>query len=216
MKTLILLTLSLIGLSACAETKETQIRSIGILKNVKPTSMPQSEAAPKTRAASQPAAALPSGPSSPEGVACDLALAFIKNDYALFKSTCIKPLGKGSGATQYREFLDHMHQQFAHVATLESIPQQAPAKINKVFKARLLSLSGPSSYAYSFFNFHALRFVDVLTENGLGEQFNCRTLVLMDSSNNWHVLPYPPAYPLLSDGLNEESASTDLIYSRKD
>jgi hypothetical protein len=48
------------------------------------------EAKPKIKVAAD---GFPAGHDTPEGVACDLARAFIKHDMVLFTNTCIQPFG---------------------------------------------------------------------------------------------------------------------------
>ena len=54
----------------------------------------------------------PAGHNTPEGVACDLARAFIKHDMVLFTNTCIQPFGASETfGTNYQTFLklDFIH-----------------------------------------------------------------------------------------------------------
>ena len=51
------------------------------------------EAKPKPKIKVAAADGFPAGHDTPEGVACDLARAFIKHDAALFTNTCIRPFG---------------------------------------------------------------------------------------------------------------------------
>jgi hypothetical protein len=77
-----------------------------------------------------------------------------------------------------------------------------------VFASRPLSRSGPASYGYAVFDFQDVRFVGVGVFLHDGGRALNRTLVIKDRSGKWYVHPLPGSSPLLSFGLNEESAST--------
>jgi hypothetical protein len=149
----------------------------------------------------------PSGHAIPEGVACDLARAFIKHDSNLFANTCIRSCGNGKSQEDYAAFLK---------STIESIKQEAaktepssggPKSIGKVFAARHLTMDGPASYGYSVFNFQDVMFVDVGVFLQNGSHVLNRTLVIKDSDGKWYVHPLPNVSPLLSAGLNDEVPS---------
>jgi hypothetical protein len=150
----------------------------------------------------------PTGHDTPEGVACDLARAFITRDVNLFEETCIKPFTGGKSYEEYSAFLQR---------TVESIKQEAartvpspggPRVIGKVFAARHLTQGGPTSYGYAAFDFREVMFVDVGVFLQNGRQYLNRTLVIKDRAGKWHVHPYPSSSPMLCMGLNEESQST--------
>lgn len=150
----------------------------------------------------------PAGHASPEGVACDLARAFIKRDVALFKSTCIKPFGGGVNRANYEKFLAQMVQQMSAESKRKTPSPGGPKTIDKVFAVRHLSLSGPASYGYAAFNFRDVAFVDVRVVLQSGQRAMNRTFVIQDKTGAWYVHPAPDTSSLLSQGLNEESAST--------
>jgi hypothetical protein len=52
-------------------------------------------------------------------------------------------------------------------------------------------------------------FVDVGVFLHNGQTELNRTLVIKDRDGNWYVHPVPDLDPLLSDGLNQEAASTE-------
>jgi hypothetical protein len=83
-----------------------------------------------------------------------------------------------------------------------------PKAIGKVFAARHLRLDGPSSYGYAAFGFEDVAFVDVGMYLYDGHRALTRTLVIKDRDGKWYTHPAPSVSPLLSMGLNEESAST--------
>jgi hypothetical protein len=154
---------------------------------------------------------LPSGHGSPEGVACDLARAFIQHNVALFKSTCIKPFGGGKGNQEYVKFLQQMAQSMVADAKKATPSPSGPKTIGIVFAARHLSKDGPASYGYAVFGFKEVEFVDVGTFLQSGQRSMTRTLVIQTADGNWYVYPLPSASPLLSAGLNEETNSTKEI-----
>lgn len=151
----------------------------------------------------------PTGHSTPEGVACDLARSFINRDAELFLNTCIPKFGGGVNATKYEDFLAGTSSSIRAESKKENPSQAGPAKIVKLFVARHLSKNGPASYGYAVHNFHEVMFVDIDVELVNGDTFSNRTLVLKTPNDNWYVHPHPSAHPLLSDGLNDESKSMD-------
>jgi len=160
----------------------------------------------------------PSGSDTPEGVACDLARAFIHHDPALFLGACIKPYGGAETRKTYEEFLDGVVAQMKEEAGKSAPSPGAPKSIGKCFGARHLSKNGPASYGYATFGFQDIMFVDVGVYLHSGKTQLCRTLVIKDKQGKWIVHPRPDLSPLLSMGLNDEAQSekdfTD-VYSTK-
>jgi hypothetical protein len=150
---------------------------------------------------------LPSGHDTPEGAACDLARSFINRNDKLFSSTSIRVYGGGKGREAYEKFLQKTVQSIKAEAEKKEPSPYGPKSIGKVFAARHLSKSGPVSYGYAAFGFEDIMFVDIGVYLYNGERAMNRTLVIKDSDGKWYVDPDPSASPLLSDGLNEESAS---------
>ena len=151
----------------------------------------------------------PSGHSSPEGAACDLARAFIDCNSELFLETCIPKFGGGENATKYEMFLDKTSVSIeAESKKQNATAKSGPAKITRLYAARHLTKNGPASYGYATHNFHDVMFVDVVVELHSGESFPNRTLVLKTADGKWYVHPSPITHSLLSDGLNDESEST--------
>ena len=64
---------------------------------------------------------------------------------ALFKNTCIKPIGSGDSAKEYGAFLKQMESSFASEAKKKMPSPGGPKAIVKVFAARSLSKNGPTS-----------------------------------------------------------------------
>jgi hypothetical protein len=151
---------------------------------------------------------LPSGHATPEGVACDLARAFIQHNVALFKSTCIMPFGGGTGEKQYAAFVHQMAQSMAADAKKATPSPVGPKTIGIVFAARHLTSSGPASYGYAVYSFKDVRFVDVGVFLRDGSPTMNRTMVIQAADGKWYVDPLPSVEPLLSAGLNQERNST--------
>jgi hypothetical protein len=154
---------------------------------------------------------LPSGHGSPEGVACDLARAFIQHNVTLFKSTCIPPFGGGAGKKQYTAFLQQTAQSMVADAKKATPSPAGPKSIGIVFAARHLSQNGPASYGYAAYNFKEVEFVDVGVFLQNGNRAINRTMVIQTADGKWYVYPLPSADPLLSSGLNQEANSTKEI-----
>lgn len=150
----------------------------------------------------------PGGTSTPEGVACDLARAFINRDAVLFTNICLPPIGGGEARTNYQEFLTETVASMKAEAAKKEPSPGGPKKINKVYAARQLSRNGPASFGYAVFNFHEVMFVDFVVDLQNGKQYLNRTLVVKSAMGRWYVHPAPLLYTLLSMGLNEEADST--------
>jgi hypothetical protein len=149
----------------------------------------------------------PAGHDSPEGVACDLARAFIKQDAVLFTNTCVRPFGGGQARTNYQAFLESAVDGMKEESAKKQPFSGGPKAISKVYAARHLSRNGPASSGYALFNFHDVMFVDVEALLRNGKRARNRTLVVKTSDGKWFVHPVPALHSLLSAGLNEESES---------
>lgn len=152
------------------------------------------------------AKSLPSGTSSAEGVACDLARSFINRDPKLFRA-CVVP-ADDPGDKEYRKFLEAVVKGMAAEKAKTSPSPGGPKVIKKLYKARNLSKNGPSSYAYAVMDYVDLKFVDIKVELHNGQTSITRTLLLKGSSGRWYAHPRPDLVPMLSTGLNQESPST--------
>jgi len=175
----------------------------------------QTSAKPKLRVAPD---GLPSGHDSPEGVACDLARAFISRDDKLFSSTSIRPFGDGAARKDYEKFLEQTVESIKAEAAKKEPSPQGPKSIGKVFAARHFGKTGPISHGYAAFGFEDIMFVDIGVYLRNGERAMNRTMVIKDRDGKWYVHPAPSASPLLSEGLNEEDNSvldiTDVLSTR--
>lgn len=150
----------------------------------------------------------PSGQLTPEGVACEMARAFINADEKLWR-TINNPKLVGR-KLELKVFVDTMAGQMNEMAALDFEKRPGAKKITQVYKARHLSKNGPSSYGWATFNFNDVMFVDVITELANGQLSETRTLVVQDEDEKWYVLPRPDLYPILSMGLNKEASSTEI------
>jgi len=150
----------------------------------------------------------PTGHETPEGVACDLARAFIRRDTNLFEDTCIKPFSSGQSCEEYTRFLQQTVESMRKQAERTEPSPGGPKAIGKVFASRHLSRGGAASYGYAVFDFQEVRFVDVGVVLHNGKRYLNRTLVIKDNTGKWYVHPLPSSSPLLAFGLNEEGASS--------
>jgi hypothetical protein len=85
----------------------------------------------------------PTGQTTPEGAAADLARAFIARDDALFRRTCIRPYGPEG----YPRFLEGVVASMKQEAAGRRPSPGGPKLLQKVFAARRLGRGGPASYA---------------------------------------------------------------------
>jgi hypothetical protein len=156
----------------------------------------------------------PTGHSTPEGVACDLARAFIKRDTKLFLDTCYKP-DNSKADKEYKAFLDSKVADIRAEAKRKKPSPSGPKEIGVVFAVRHLSTDGPASYAYAGPGWYDLAFVDVGIVHLDGRRTITRTMVLMDSKNRWFVHPAPTLDPFYAV-VNDESNSTVTIWDTYD
>jgi hypothetical protein len=145
----------------------------------------------------------PSGSSTPEGAACDLARAFVRRNGTLFVKVCIPPFGTPESKQAYQDFLDKVT---GDMAKGES-PGGGPKKLAKCFAARHLSKEGPASYGSANFGFQDVMFVDVGVFLEDNRPQLCRTLVIKTKDGKWVAYPRPDLIPLLSTGLSQEGPS---------
>ena len=152
----------------------------------------------------------PTGQSTPEGAASDLARAFMKRDASWFKSITIQLHGAGQARVEYTDYLRGVSDHLEHQKGSPS-PDE-PKKIAKVFAARHLSKNGPASFGYASFGFQDLMFVDLEVVMQDGSKLQRRTMVIKDRDGKWYAHPVPDVSPLLSDGLYDESASVQIFH----
>jgi hypothetical protein len=160
----------------------------------------------------------PTGQDTPEGAASDLARAFIRQDEALFKGVCIRSYGAGQSRAEYIKYMAGVIADFKQKKGKGVSSPDTTTKIARVFAARHLSKNGPASYGYASFDFDDVMFVDVEVLLGNGKQLLRRTMAIKDRDGKWYVHPVPDVSPLLSSGLNDETASVQLfsdVYSNE-
>lgn len=153
----------------------------------------------------------PAGHDSPEGVAGDLARAFIHRDFALFQSSSIKPFGGGESKAEYEKFMEDVKAGMRAEAAKPEPSPGGPKSISKVYAARHLSMNGPASAGYAMFNFHDIMFVDVVATLHNGKETLIRTMVIKSAQGQWFAHPAPHTVALLSMGLNDEKPSESLF-----
>jgi hypothetical protein len=153
----------------------------------------------------------PAGHDSPEGVAADLARAFIKRDFALFESSAIKPFGGGDSRKNYEKFIASVKDGMKAEAERKEPSPGGPKSIAKIYAARHLSLNGPASAGYAMFDFHDIMFVDVVASLHNGKETLIRTMVVKTAKGQWFAHPAPHTSELLSVGLNDEKPSEKLF-----
>ena len=149
----------------------------------------------------------PTGTDTPEGAACDLARAFIRNDAALFLAACLEPCGSPEERTAYHKFLEGVVVQMKSDAGSSPVSPQSPQSIIKCFAARHLSNAGAAVYGAAAFGFQDVMFVDVSARLQNGSPQLCRTLVVRNKQGRWLVDPLPDLLPPLSAGLDDEPPS---------
>ncbi|MBX9737518.1 MAG: hypothetical protein K2X32_11385 [Phycisphaerales bacterium] len=167
-----------------------------------------------TSAAAAPGAAIeviapdgyPTGNTTAEGVACDLARSFIHADADLFIATCLDR----KYSEEHAKFLDAMAGAMRDVKAGRQSNAGGPTSIARVWKARNLSRNGPASAGFTFFNFSEVKFVDVGSPLTDGTRYVNRTLVVQLSDGTWRVIPDPENFGVLAQGLNSESDSTEV------
>ncbi len=205
---LVIATLSAVGISGCEGSKERDLAQASL----EPAAPAGSTAAPDSAglapAADLAADGFPQGQTTPEGVACDMARAFINRDAALWRQTCY-PASANNG--EYAAFLNEIAGQMEKLSALP--PEQAqeaggPKQIGTVYAARNLSRNGPASYGYAVMQLTGVKFVDVVAPTWEGTDFLARTLVVQrERDGKWYAIPRPDLFPMLAEGLNEEADS---------
>jgi hypothetical protein len=148
----------------------------------------------------------PTGQETPEGVAADLARAFINRDYVLFEKICVPLYGGKEVREGYAQFCAGIKKSMREEAKKKEPSPGGPKMIVKVFAARRFSKNGPTSYGCTVLGFEDVQFVDVLVFLVSGQGSLNRTLVVK-KGGKWFVHPLPSISPLLCAGLNEEEES---------
>jgi hypothetical protein len=155
------------------------------------------------------AADLPTGRATPEGVACDALMAYINRDSKAWLATLVRPAYGDKGNSEYADFKKQMAE---GADKAKADPNFKAPRLTKCFKARQFSMNGPGSAAYAVGSFTGNMFVDMMIEIEPGKSQRLRYHVLKDKDDQWYFEPRPDLCPLFSVGLNEESASTEILY----
>ncbi len=167
---------------------------------------------PSARPRLKPAAdGFPAGHATPEGVACDLARAFIADDAALFTTTCLPAYGEASLQDTYKDFLHGVIESlFENPAPSSSTPLPTdPKSIAKVFAARHLTPPpARPSMARVAFDFQDVMFVDVDAQLTNGEHATQPHAGHPRQRRPMVRGPRAGSLPAAGDGLDDESAST--------
>lgn len=151
--------------------------------------------------------AWPSGQMSPEGAACDLARSFAQRDASMFRRLSFSH-ARASG--EYVQMIKTIADAIESDKRSGTVRSDSPVRIEKCFKARSLSASGPASYGYAALGLADVKFVDVVVKLRSGSSVNARTLVVQTADKKWYVVPVADAIPLLSVGLDKETPSVEV------
>ncbi len=155
------------------------------------------------------AAELPTGQDTPEGVACDAVVAYCNRDAKAWLATLVRPIYGVKGNEEYEEFKKQMADG-PYKATEDKSYQ--PPRIVRCYKARQLNLNRSDSFAIAIPTFKGNMFVDVLVLTAAKKFQLMRYHVIKEQDDKWYFEPRPDLCPLFSNGLNEESKSTDILW----
>lgn len=156
------------------------------------------------------AANLPAGQGTAEGVACDAVMAYINRDAKAWLATLVRPIYGVEGNKTYEAFKKEMAEG-PYKATDDK--NYKPSRIVRCYKARQLNLSRSNSFAIAIPMFKGNMFVDVLVFTADQKFQLMRYHVLkFEGDEKWYFEPRPDMCPLFSNGLNEESKSTDILW----
>ncbi len=151
----------------------------------------------------------PTGDSTAEGVASDMAKAFINANEQLWRSIVLDLNNQ-----EYQMFIEQIADQMIEQSKLPVQQRSGPKKIEAVFKMGKLSKNGPNSYAYAVKQLNEIGFVDVGVSDQNGKKSINRTFVAKKGTR-WFVLPRPDLFPLLTMGLNNENRTKEFVYLKK-
>ncbi len=157
------------------------------------------------------AADLPTGKATPEGVACDALMAYIRCDSKAWLATLVRPI-YGKDDAEFAKFKKQMADGADQMKTNASFK---PPRLVKCHKARQFSMNGPGSAAYAMELFTGNMFVDLVIETAPGKTQPLRYHVMKDKDGQWYFEPRPDLCPLFSMGLNKEAASTEVLWEEK-
>ena len=156
----------------------------------------------------------PTGQSTPEGAACDLARAFINRDAKLLRRVTIPAHEGHAQEKDYKALINSIAASMAAEAKKRTPSPLGPKTITECYASRHLTANGPASYAFAVLDFRDVKFVDVKVRLVNGRTAMNRTLVIKAANGKWYVHPAPAMSPMLSTGLNEETDSTVKFKSK--
>ncbi len=158
------------------------------------------------------AAELPTGQTTPEGVACDAILAYGRSDFKAWAALLIRPCYGEEGNKKYEQFKKE-------VATmLESNKTNASSHATRVltcYKARSFIEPEAASFGLTEFGFTTNRFVDMVIELGADRTRRMRYHVICDKDGKWYWEPRPDLVKDLATRLNAESRSNEVLFERQ-
>ena len=150
----------------------------------------------------------PTGPTTPEGAACDLIRArFIYRARRLFQETCLTPPTRPSALGTYFKFYYYLLSDLRDVPPKKTTGPEEIKAIRKLYFARDLSNPEPRVFAARELGWVGIKFVDMLLEQNNGKKLSHRVLVAEVRKNLWFAHPLPNTSPLVSAGFNAESPS---------
>jgi hypothetical protein len=153
-------------------------------------------------------ASIPTGQSTPEGVACDAVQAYIRANGADWLATLVRPI-YGESDYEYESFKVMMVDRAeAH----RQDPAYVPPRIVRVCKAREFSIDRPRAAALANHGFTGNMFVDIYLEVPNSGFQRLRYHVLKDTDGRWYFDPRPDLNTQYSSGINEESQSEDVVW----
>lgn len=156
-----------------------------------------------------PADGFPTGPTTPEGAACDLVRArFIYRARRLFQETCLPPPKGPSALGTYFKFYYYLLSDLRDVTPKKTTGPEEIKAIRKVYLARELSRPEPRAVAARELGWVGIKFVDLLLEQNNGKKLTERILVAQVRKNLWFAHPLPNTSPRISTGWREESPSS--------
>lgn len=198
------------ALLACEQKPQTPPSAPSAPAPAAPAKSAATVAVPAPVPAAPAAAAIPSGQTTPEGVACDLARSFVTSDSKLLRASCFVITPGTPERDAYNNYLDQTVMLMDVGNAVPSDNRDWPGAITRVYRARNLSSAGPAAFGLDQLGLTAVRFVDLRVTLRAGTAALRRTLVVQDEGSKlWFAVPHPEHFPKLSEGLNEEAESTE-------
>lgn len=151
----------------------------------------------------------PSGGSTPEGIACDLARAvYIKPNREALVAASIGHYGGPDINYKYDAAMVGLFEYIRLNQSAENSEGKSSGELEKLYRSRSLNKKGSASYGYAVYNFHDIKFVDVQIKLPNKGSIIYRVLVVKNQNGKWSAHPCPHVDPLLCEGLSEEKPSS--------